>query len=238
MALFLLIHGSQHGAWCWEKVRHALRERGHRALAIDLPGHGAALTPRRGITLEHYRRAVTDFVEREDLRDLVLVGHSLAGVFMSAAAADLKDRLHKLVFLAAMVLEAGEAPLDFAPPERRARYRQLAEASPDFSFKAPYRLAREFYLEELSETEARACYEKLTPQPFGVWLEKFVDQGFAGLAVPREFVICARDRVFAAEVYERFAARAGAAPLRIDAGHDVMLSHPAALAELLDRLGS
>ena len=39
MADFLLVHGAWHGGWCWDAVARGLTERGHRATAIDLPGH-------------------------------------------------------------------------------------------------------------------------------------------------------------------------------------------------------
>src|SRR6185436_4679232 len=37
MATFALVHGSWHGAWCWERLEPELAARGHRAIAIDLP---------------------------------------------------------------------------------------------------------------------------------------------------------------------------------------------------------
>jgi len=37
--VFLLVHGAQHGAWCWDKTLERLRALGHEAHAIDLPGH-------------------------------------------------------------------------------------------------------------------------------------------------------------------------------------------------------
>ena len=40
---FLLIHGGFHGAWCWDRVVPELEQLGHKAVAIDLPGHGERL---------------------------------------------------------------------------------------------------------------------------------------------------------------------------------------------------
>ena len=33
----VLVHGSFHGAWCWERLIPALDAHGHRAIAVDLP---------------------------------------------------------------------------------------------------------------------------------------------------------------------------------------------------------
>jgi pimeloyl-ACP methyl ester carboxylesterase len=39
-ATFVFVHGAWHGGWCWSEVVRLLSERGHRAVALDLPGHG------------------------------------------------------------------------------------------------------------------------------------------------------------------------------------------------------
>ncbi|MBE9066203.1 alpha/beta fold hydrolase [Leptolyngbya cf. ectocarpi LEGE 11479] len=46
MACYLFIHGNRHGKWAWAQVVDLLERRGHRAHAIDLPGHGNDTTPR------------------------------------------------------------------------------------------------------------------------------------------------------------------------------------------------
>ena len=51
MSTYVLIHGSWHGAWCWEKVVALLEERRHRVVAPDLPGHGQDETPPSEVTL-------------------------------------------------------------------------------------------------------------------------------------------------------------------------------------------
>ena len=40
MSTYVLGHGAYHGAWCYSKVKPVLESAGHKALAVDLPGHG------------------------------------------------------------------------------------------------------------------------------------------------------------------------------------------------------
>ena len=54
MSKFLLVHGSGHGAWCFEKLLKELINKGHIAEAIDLPGHGSNKIPVKDVTLEKY----------------------------------------------------------------------------------------------------------------------------------------------------------------------------------------
>ena len=67
---FVLIHGGFHGAWCWSRTVPELERLGHRAIAIDLPGHGARRDERS--TLADRRDAILHVLEPGD----VLVGHS------------------------------------------------------------------------------------------------------------------------------------------------------------------
>ena len=88
----------------------ALRERGHRAYAPTFPGHTAGAS-RRGIRHDDYVTAVSTFVEHLNLRDIVLVGHSFGGSVISRAFQRIPDRIKRLVFHTAFVVEDGVARL-------------------------------------------------------------------------------------------------------------------------------
>jgi pimeloyl-ACP methyl ester carboxylesterase len=236
MPPFLLIHGSQHGAWCWEETARRLRALGHEVRAIDLPGHGADATPRENSRLACYQRAIVDYAEEKNLRDAVLVGHSIGGVIMTLAVPPIAHRVRRAVFLAALVPKPGQCILDLLPQERRKLYAQRAAQGPDFSISVPFERAREIFFEELGEAEAREAYAKLTPEPFKAFGEPVPNGQFFDLAVPRDYILCLKDMAVARECALESAQRLGVEPLTIDAGHDAMLSHPAELAELLSRI--
>ncbi|MFP4275596.1 MAG: alpha/beta fold hydrolase, partial [Paracoccaceae bacterium] len=108
MAEFLLIHGSCHGAWCWRDVLPALAGLGHTARAIDLPGHGEDKTPVAEITLEGYRDAILAAIDTP----VILVGHSMAGFPIAAAAEAAPERIARLVFLCAYAPRDGLSLVD------------------------------------------------------------------------------------------------------------------------------
>ena len=72
-------------------------------------------------------RDVVDVLEREDLRDVFLVGHSYGGMVISGAAELAAGRLAHLVFLDAFVPEDGQSLFDLLRPDRRALYLQAAK---------------------------------------------------------------------------------------------------------------
>src|ERR1700678_4395124 len=102
---FILVHGGNHGAWCWERVIPELERRGHQTVAIDLPGHGHR---RNEIsTAAGYRDAVVEVLEAGD----VLVGHSM-GFWVSAMAADAFADVRHIVSLAGPLPYEGQPVLN------------------------------------------------------------------------------------------------------------------------------
>ena len=108
MATFILVHGAFHGAWCWERLLPALEQRGHRAIAVDLPGMGADPRPAAFGTLARYADHVVA-VAKEQPEKPILVGHSLGGGTISEAGERAPDALAGLVYLTAVLLPGGTA---------------------------------------------------------------------------------------------------------------------------------
>ena len=113
---YLLVHGAWHGGEAWARVVPLLTSAGHRVLAPSLTGHGDKahlLGPEVGLDT-HIEDIVTLILER-DLTEVILVGHSYAGLVISAVANRIPDRIAHLVYLDAMVPQDGETALDIMP---------------------------------------------------------------------------------------------------------------------------
>ena len=81
MSTYLLVHGGWHGGWCWRRVTSILREAGHAVFTPTLTGLGERahlLSPE--IDLDTHIRDVLGVIKYEDLQNLILVGHSYAGL--------------------------------------------------------------------------------------------------------------------------------------------------------------
>jgi len=111
---FVLIHGAGFGANCWDELIPHLNT---QALAVDLPGRGTRVdVGLRAITLADCADAVREDVEAKDLRDVVLVGHSFAGVTVPRVLDLLPDRIRHVVLVSAVVPPDGSRVLDQVDP--------------------------------------------------------------------------------------------------------------------------
>ena len=202
------------------------------ALAFDLPGHGADPTPRREVNLNVYSRAISDQIAAIDAPDIIAVAHSIGGAALLGALPVAGARLSKIILIAALVPEPGRRFCDYLTPRRRELFEAAAIAAPDCACPMPYRLAQSVYFNDLPVAAARKCFNLLTPQPWGAWIEPFNFDPCAPR--PRcDYLICEKDRCFPDTTYLESARRIGAGPRRFPSGHDAMLSRPALLAASL-----
>jgi pimeloyl-ACP methyl ester carboxylesterase len=121
MATIVIVHGAFHGGWRWKEVRVALQSAGHEVYTPTLTGLGErSHLASPDIGLDTFIQDVVNVLEYEDLRDVVLVGHSFGGLVLPAVADRAADRLARLIYLDAILLHDGECAYDMFPPEVRA----------------------------------------------------------------------------------------------------------------------
>lgn len=227
MSTIVLLHGSWHGGWCWRDVASRLRSSGHEVFCPSLSGcaeyfhHAAA-----DVTLDTHVDDVAGLLFYEDLRDVVLVGHSYAGIVVQALANRDASRLAGLYFLDSYVLPAGKKGFDLWPPERVAEARQAIAAG------QPFRPPLDPKLLEIDDPDKlRWVAERLKPHPLGTYDVTMSVETPAAKALPRLYMQCMRGvtvPIFAPIV--SWVRQQGWPLETLDAPHDAMVTHPEPLA--------
>src|SRR5690349_6349785 len=116
MATFVLVHGAWHGGWCWRKLSPLLAAQGHEVFAPTLTGLGERshlAGPEVGLAV--HVQDVASLLEFEDLREVILVGHSYGGMVLAGVAGRAAERLSQLVYLDAYVPRHGQSMVDLVP---------------------------------------------------------------------------------------------------------------------------
>ena len=110
MTTYVLIHGGGMGGWTWKYVAGPLRAAGHEVHTPTLTGFGERVhLLSADVTNDVHVTDVINVLHYEDLRDVVLVGHSYGGTVIPGVVAQAADRVAHIVYLDAIVPEAGES---------------------------------------------------------------------------------------------------------------------------------
>jgi pimeloyl-ACP methyl ester carboxylesterase len=219
MATFALVHGAWHGGWAWRALQTELEALGHEVLAPDLPCEDV------DAGASDYARVVRSALG--DREDAIAVGHSLGGL----TVAMLPARLH--VYLCAYVPKPGSSLADrppeaFGPRFGDSRVRDELGRSywPD-----PDAAARDLqYPPEAASLAARL--RRQAPKPS---TERYAPGALPATAAA--YIVCNADAAIPPDWQRRVARdELGVVPIELASGHSPMLSCPAALAAILDRV--
>jgi pimeloyl-ACP methyl ester carboxylesterase len=225
---FVLVHGAWHGAWCWRRVARLLTREGHEVFTPTLTGLGERshlLAPDVG--LDTHILDVANEMKWQGLKDVVLVGHSYAGMVISGVAERMEKAIAAFVMLDAFFAENGEALIDLAVPAVRDGF--LA-AVRDGATSVPPRSAAAFKVNEADRAWVDA---QCTPQPLQCVLQKLTLTGARERIANHAYI---RATGYPSESFDRGLAKARAqnwATYEVPCGHDVMLDMPERLAAIL-----
>jgi pimeloyl-ACP methyl ester carboxylesterase len=226
MTEFVLVAGAWLGAWAWDDVVPTLRAAGHGAHALTLSG----LAEKQDVPAgqQTHVRDIVDEVERLDLRDVVLVGHSYSGIPVGQAAQRIGDRLSRVVFV------DSEVPVDggsFASGWWQGPAALEAAIADNGGFWAPL-TAAECDGQGLTDEQTARFVGGSTPHPGATLTEPAVLSGPLG-ALAATYVKCLLDGPEPTEAVAGLLTGENWRLVEMDTGHWPMFSRPAALAGIL-----
>ena len=244
MAAFVLVPGAWLGGWAWQDVAARLRVKGHDVYPVTLTGLGERVhLARPEVDLETHITDIVNTVNWNDLDDVVLAGHSYAGIVVTGVADRIPDRLSQLVYVDSAPLADGMAMTDLYPPDALAALRQTVDESGEgwlYPFPGFASLAKDTSIAGLGEREQTVITARATAQPWATYTQplrlEHADDDAASYR--RVLIACDDMRSLIAAGVPQIAAMA-APPwhyLELETGHWPMLSAPDALAEMLDDL--
>jgi pimeloyl-ACP methyl ester carboxylesterase len=228
-APIVLVHGAWHGGWCWKRVAPRLRAAGHDVFTPTPTGVGERVhLAGPGVNLVTHVTDVLQVLEAEELSDVVLVGHSYAGMVVTGVADRAATKLRSLVYLDAFVPDDGRNMIEYVTAERRGGMIKEGEGSGHLN-PLP---AKVLGLTEPADHDW--VTRRMTPQPYGTFSQPLRFQHEGGAHLPRTYVYCSNPPTGS---FDQFATRFRNDPKwrfhELKTGHDCMVTQPEALARII-----
>jgi pimeloyl-ACP methyl ester carboxylesterase len=237
MRTYVLVHGGGHGGWCYQRVARIMRTKGQEVYTPTMTGVGERshlLSP--AIDLDLQIADIVKVLEFEDLRNVVLVGHSYGGMVITGVADRALDRVGHLVYLDAATPRSGQSLVDIAGPLMLAarRHARVVEGVELVLF--PGTEPMPFY--GVTDPEQIAWMkDKVTPHPWKCFEQRLVLKNeTATRQIPQTHIVCTS--TLPGRDVPALKALSNGRFWDIDTGHDLMITEPEKVAEMLLRLAS
>ena len=231
----VLVHGGEHAADSWDLVVAELHRQapGLRTLAVDLPGRGRTPGDLATATIGEWVDSVVADIEEAGLGDIVIVGHSMAGVTVPGVVTKLgSSRVREMILATAFVPPQGLAIADTLGGPLAVFARRAARIGRPMKIPAP--AARWAFCNGMTPAQRRLTMSKLHAESARIPGEP-VDRSAFPTDVPRTWILTTRDRALSVKSQHASIAALGGVQdvISVDACHEVMFSHPEHLAQIL-----
>jgi len=235
--VIVLVHGAFHGGWCWQKVSKELRAKGDLVYAPTLSGlseHKNTLNNQ--IDLNTHILDIINFIIAEDLHNVVLVGHSYSGGVIAGVADSIPERLSKLIFLDAMLMQNGQSALDVSPDDIREYFIKAAKDY-DKGLSIPFFTSDFFGV--TNAADIKWVNDRLTNQPFKTFAQPLQLKHPYGNHLPLIYIACTQPELRAIKPFaDQTKISKNWRYLELQTGHDAMITMPVELSNLLQSLST
>lgn len=122
---YVLVHGAWGGSWAFKKVDSIMTAHGNVVYRPSLTGQGERVhLASSEVDLSTHIEDVVNLILFEDLKDIVLIGHSYGGMVITGVADRIPGRIRKLIYLDAFLPNDGESVFT-ANPAGVSRIKQM-----------------------------------------------------------------------------------------------------------------
>jgi pimeloyl-ACP methyl ester carboxylesterase len=223
-ATFVVSHGAWSSGWAWKKMHPLLTTRGHRLLTPSYTGLGErAHLANPNVDLDTHITDVVNVLVYEDLRNVVLIGHSYGGVVATGVADRARDRIRHLIYLDAFIPNDGQSFFELT-----GQGEQMRKAAVD-----GWRVPPNPPPPDTPKDDLPWITERRMHHPIKTFEQTFrLSKG--PLTLPRDYILCTKSEAF--RPYAQRATAAGWGVHELDSSHNPHITVPRQLADLLERI--
>lgn len=231
---YVLVHGAWQASYVWDAVRNDLLKKGHKVIVVDLPGHGNDKIPPHTLSLDVYRDKVIEAISTVNEK-VILVGHSMGGMVVTAVAEKVPAKISKLVYIGAFLPASGQSLDDLARSDADSKLGPLIMPSAD---KLTLDVKRDsltyLFINDGIQATKDLVVANYRAEPAIPFINKIIltKENFG--AVEKVYIKTLQDIVISPGLQDRMIAAAGIATLfSVNTSHSPFLSQPHEVSKLL-----
>ena len=239
MSTFVFVHGAWLGSWIWKKILGPLREKGHEVYAITLTGMGDRVhLASKEYGMDTATQDVVNLLEYEDLKDVVLVGHSFAGKVITTVFDKVPERIRLLLYLDAFVPQKSREPQggidQMSKDEREIFEKAIKVEGSGWKIGIPDEFLEELTW-DLKSADREWFFSKITPWPAKLNFDPITASEKVDQA-KKAFILCNKNWDDIGQDWKDFIASLGGKYKLLVAAHYPMVTKPAETVEALIEL--
>ena len=235
MSTFVLVHGAWHTGAELEATAATIRAAGHDVHCPTIAGNRPGDAKTTGLAAAI--RSIVDFLEEQNLGDVILMGHSYGGMIITGVADAVPDRIRRLVYWNAFVPNDGESLNDMTLPTYVQLFEQIEAEMGDGSIVLPYPIWRECFINDADNERAQIAYDKLNPHPFATFSDPIsLSKNPADMDIPKSYINCTEDTSLPHSIpwHPRLSEKLGIFRLiQIPGSHELCFTAPERLAQAI-----
>jgi pimeloyl-ACP methyl ester carboxylesterase len=239
MATYVLVHGAWHTGAELEPTAAPIRAAGHDVHTPTIAGNRPGDAKTTG--LPEAIKSIVDYLVSNDLKDVILLGHSYGGMVITGVADQVPERIRRLIYWNAFVPNNGECLNDMVPPHYAALFDQIAADRGDSSVVLPFPIWREAFINDADADVAKQSYDILNPHPLRTFTDKIaLKTDPAATPIAKSYINCTEDTSLPHHYpwHPRLSQKLGLFRLvQVPGSHELCFSNPKALAQAIMQAG-
>ncbi len=233
---YVLVHGAWQAPYVWDLVSSDLIKKGNEVIVVELPGHGDDMTPTHTLTLDVYRDKVIDAISKTE-GQVILVGHSMGGMVVTAVAESIPAKISKLVYIGAFVPTSGQALVNISDPESQLGP-SLIPSADHLTLNVNAENLTYLFINDGTAADKEKVVANYRPEPAIPFTTPvtLTNENFG--AVAKVYIKTLQDIVISPGLQDQMIASAGITTVySVNTSHSPFLSQPHEVSKLLLKIG-
>jgi pimeloyl-ACP methyl ester carboxylesterase len=230
---FVLVHGAWQGAYVWDEVKVQLEAKGQKVVVVELPAHGGDQTAPVATTIDIYRDKVINAIGSTNTK-VILVGHSMGGVVVSAVAEKSPASLEKVIYIGAFVPGNGQSLIDLAFQDTQSQLGpNLIPSADQLTLDVKHDNIISIFCQDASADKQQLVLTKYRVEPAIPFTNKLALTEANFGSVDKYYIHTTLDHAIGTELQNKMVAGANITKVySIETGHSPFLSKPDEVATL------